>query len=109
MVDKKDDQVRIRKGKKMEKEFNEYLTFHITAKDGSDVEMAVVDEFDFEDEHYVVGAVVKDDTVLEDGLYIYRSVLTEDGFTVEKIKREFDYNRISKAYMEMDESEEGEE
>ena len=37
----------------MENEYNEYATFHITAKDGSDVEMAVVDEFDFEDKHYV--------------------------------------------------------
>ena len=35
----------------MENEFNEYLTFHVTAKDGSDVEMAVVDEFDFENKH----------------------------------------------------------
>ena len=48
----------------MENEYREYATFHITAKDGSDVEMAVVDEFDFEDKHYVVGAVVKDDTIL---------------------------------------------
>ena len=30
----------------MENEYREYATFHITAKDGSDVEMAVVDEFD---------------------------------------------------------------
>ncbi len=90
----------------MEKEFEEYLTFHVTAKDGSDVEMAVMDEFDFEDDHYVVGAVIQDDTILEDGLYIYRSVMTEDGFTVEKIKREFDYNRIAEAYMAMEENEE---
>jgi len=87
----------------MEKEFEEYLTFHITAKDGSDVEMAVMDEFDFEGDHYEVGAVIQDDTILDENLYIYRSVETEDGFTVEKIKREFDYNRIAKAYMEMEE------
>lgn len=87
----------------MENEFNEYLTFHITAKDGSDVEMAVVDEFDFENKHYVVGAVVKDDTIMDDGRYIYESIVNGDDFTVEKIKREFDYNRIAKAYMEMEE------
>ena len=87
----------------MKNEFNEYLTFHITAKDGSDVEMAVVDEFDFENKHYVVSAVVKDDTIMDDGRYIYQSIETEDGFIVEKIKREFDYNRIAKAYMEMEE------
>ena len=33
----------------MENEFQEYVTFHVTARDGSDVELAVVDEFDFED------------------------------------------------------------
>ena len=49
----------------MENQFEEYVTFHITARDGSDVEMAVVDEFDFEKKHYVVGAVVKDDVIDE--------------------------------------------
>lgn len=87
----------------MEKDFNEYITFHVTSKDGADVEIAVVDEFDFENKHYVVGAVVEGDTINEDGLYIYRSVIEGDDFRVEKIAREFDYKRIAKAYMEMDE------
>ena len=86
-------------------EYSEYVTFHVTAKDGSDVELAVVDEFDFENEHYVVGAVIQDDTILDDGRYIYRSVIEGEDFKVEKIKREFDYNRIAKAYMNMDEAE----
>lgn len=81
----------------------EYITFHVTTKDGSDVEMAVMDEFDFEDKHYVVGALIKDDEIVEEGRYIYESVMNGDDFTVEKIKREFDYNRIAKAYMEMEE------
>lgn len=87
----------------MEDVYSEYLTFHVTAKDGSDVEMAVMDEFDFEDEHYVVGAVVKDDTILDDGRYIYRSIIKDDDFTVEKIAGEFDYNRIAEAYLHMEE------
>lgn len=87
----------------MEKDFNEYITFHVTSKDGADVELAVVDEFDFENKHYVVGAVVEDDTINEDGLYIYQSIIEGDDFKVEKIAREFDYKRIAKAYMEMDE------
>ena len=87
----------------MEKDFNEYITFHVTSKDGADVELAVVDEFDFENKHYVVGALVEDDTINEDGLYIYRSVIEGDDFKVEKIAREFEYNRIAKAYMEMEE------
>ena len=64
--------------------------------------MAVMDEFDFEGKHYVVGAVIKDDTILDDGRYIYRSVMDGDNFTVEKIKREFEYNRVAQAYMEME-------
>ena len=87
----------------MEHNFEEFVTFHVTASDGSDVEMAVMDEFDFENEHYVVGAVVKDDTIDEEGRYIYKSVIKGDTFTVEKIKREFDYKRIAEAYMSMDE------
>jgi len=87
----------------MEKDFNEYITFHVTSKDGADVEMAVVDEFDFENKHYVVGALVEGDTINEDGLYIYRSIIEGDDFKVEKIAREFDYKRIAKAYMEMEE------
>jgi len=87
----------------MEKEFDEYITFTITTKDGSEVEMAVMDEFDFEGEHYVVGAVIKDDTIIDDGRYIYRSIIEGDSFSVEKIKREFDYKRIAEAYMAIEE------
>ena len=35
----------------MEKDFDEYVTFTVTDKNGAEVEMAVVDEFDFEDDH----------------------------------------------------------
>lgn len=85
----------------MSTETQEYVTFHITAKDGSDVELAVVDEFDFEHKHYVVGAVVKDDAIDDSGVYIYKARITGDDFTVEKITRAFEYNRICEAYMSM--------
>jgi len=87
----------------MGNEYNEYATFTVTTKNGSEVEMAVVDEFDFEDKHYVVGAVIKDDTILEDGQYIYECIIEGDDFKVEQIKKEFDYNRIANAYMHMEE------
>ena len=86
----------------MENEFQEYVTFHVTARDGSDVELAVVDEFDFEDKHYVVGAVVEDDTINDEARYIYLSVIDGDDFTVEKIEKEFEYNRIAQAYLHME-------
>ena len=87
----------------MEKEFDEYVIFTVTDKNGAEIEMAVVDEFDFEDEHYVVGAVIEEDTIKDDAHYIYRAIIGNEGFTVEKIRREFDYNRIAEAYMEMEE------
>ncbi len=87
----------------MEYEYNDYVTFHVTTKDGSDVEMAVVDEFDFEHKHYIVGAVVKDDILDEEGRYIYRSVINGDEFTVEKIANAVDYQRVAEAYMNMEE------
>ncbi len=89
--------------KTMEKDYGEYITFNVTAKDGSEVELALVDEFDFEGKHYVVGALIKDETIQEDGLYIYRSIIEKDGFRVEKITREFEYKRVAEAYMEMEE------
>ncbi len=82
--------------------YNEYAVFTVTAKDGSEVEMAVVDEFEFEHSHYVVASLIKDDEIQMDGQYIYKSIIKEDGFAVEKITNESEYGRIAKAYMEMD-------
>lgn len=84
-------------------DFKEYATFTVTNKDGEEVELAVVDEFDFKHKHYVVGALIEGDTINEDGLFIYKAKITEDDFTVEKIANKLDYEKISKAYMEMDE------
>ena len=39
-------------------EFNEYITFTITTSEGQEVEMAVVDEFTFENKDYVAAAKV---------------------------------------------------
>jgi len=60
-------------------DYQEYITFHVTAKDGTDVEMAVVDEFDFEDKHYVVGAVIQDDTVFYSNVISYINLLKQNG------------------------------
>ena len=86
----------------MEKDYGEYVTFQVKAKDGTEVEMALMDEFDFEGKHYIVGAVIKDETIQEEGLYIYKCVMEKDGFKAEKITREFEYNRVVEAYMEME-------
>ena len=88
----------------MTAEYNEYVTFAVTTKTGDTVEMAVVDEFDFENKHYVVGALIKDDEIIDEGRYIYKCVMKDgdEEFKVEKIAREFEYNRIAEAYMSME-------
>lgn len=87
----------------MSEEFQEYATFTVTNKDGQKVDMAVVDEFEFEHKNYVVAAVIEGDTINEDGRYIYRAKITGDDFTVEKITNQVDYQKIARAYMEMEE------
>lgn len=84
-----------------EEEVQEYVTFTTTTKDGQEIEMAVVDEFEFERKNYLVSALVENDQVLDDNRFIYRMVLTADGgFNAEKITNPKDYERIAKVYME---------
>lgn len=87
----------------MGNEYQEYVIFNIIAKDGSEVEMAVVDEFDFEEKHYVVGAVVQEDTILDAERYIYLSVENGEDFNVEKIESEEEYGRVAEAYLQIEE------
>ncbi len=81
-------------------EFEEYTVFKTRTKDGSEVEMAVVDEFEFEKKTYVAAALVEGDTINEDGLYIFRAKVENDVFIAEKIHSQVDYQRICDAYME---------
>ena len=87
----------------MENEFQEYVTFCVTTKDGTEVEMAVMDEFDFEDHHYVACALIQNDEIVDDGRYIYEAVMNGEDFIAKKIEKAFDYNRIAQAYLHMEE------
>lgn len=81
---------------------NEYVVFTVNASDGQEVTMAIVDEFDFENKHYIVSARVIDDVISDEGQYIYRAKITGDDFVPEKITNHVDYERIVNAYMEME-------
>lgn len=83
----------------MADEFGEYLTFTSTTKDGKEIELAVVDEFEFEKKTYVVGALVTDDTIDENSLFIFRSIIKGEDFTTEKIDNPEEYQRIAEAYL----------
>ena len=86
----------------MENEFQEYATFVVTTRDGSKAELAVVDEFEFENKQYVVGALIEGDVINDDARYIYEADVKDDELVVKKIAKEFDYNRLANAYLHME-------
>ena len=85
----------------MENNVQEYVTCERTTKDGNSIEMAVVDEFEYKKQHYVAAAVINDDMINEDELYIYRSILSEDDFSAEQITDLKEYEEIANAYLDM--------
>lgn len=89
--------------KTMSEEFKEFNTFIVTDKSGNEVELAVVDEFEYEHKSYVAGALIVDDAVSEDGVYIYRAKIVDEEIIAEKITDMEEYQKVSKAYMEMGE------
>jgi len=80
----------------------EYVIFTVTAQDGTEVEMAVVEEFDFDGKHYAAASRVVGDEISDDGVYIYRTKITGDDFTVEKITDAKEYDAVVKAFTEME-------
>ena len=86
----------------MQEEFKEYITFTTTDKAGNEIEMAVMDEFEFEHKHYVVGALIEENTINEEGLFIFRVREMGEEIKVEKITNQTEYQKIAQAYMEMD-------
>ena len=86
----------------MQEELKEYATFVTTNRDGIEIEMAVIDEFEFEHKNYVVGVLIENETVNEDGLFIFKLKEAGDEIKVEKITSQVDYQKIAQAYMEMD-------
>lgn len=87
----------------MQEEFKEYVTFTTTNKEGNEIEMAVLDEFEFEHKNYVAAALIEDDTINEDGLFIFRVKEAGEEIKVEKITNPVEYQKIAQAYMEMEE------
>lgn len=86
----------------LQEEQEEYVVFSTTNKEGEKIEMAVIDEFEFEGGNYVAAALVEGDTIQGDDLYIYQ-IRFKGGekFEVEKISSSEEYSRIAEAYMEL--------
>lgn len=86
----------------VEEEIKEYVTFTDITGSGREIELAVMDEFEFDKKLYVVGALIEDDRVNDENLFIYRLLLKgEDDYSVEKITDIKEYETVAKAYVEM--------
>lgn len=79
----------------------EYVVFTDTTKDGKVIEMAVVDEFEYEKKEYIVSAVVAGEEIVGDDLFIYRVKPGKD-FAVERITAPGEYEKIAEAYGELE-------
>ena len=90
-------------------EYGEYTVFETETKDGGKVEMAVIDEFEFEGGKYVAAALVEGDTINEDGLYVFRAFNENDEFRAEKIESPEEYERVCNAYLDYSGEEEKDE
>lgn len=80
----------------------EYIIFTTETSAGETVEMAVVDEFEFEGKPYVAASLIDGENITE-GVYLYK-VKDSEEFSVEKLRNKFEYDKVSKAYLEMLES-----
>ena len=86
----------------MQDEVREYVTFTTTNREGKEIELAVVDEFEYEHKPSVVGALIEGDMVNENALFIFQLKSAGEEIVVGKIINSEDYQKIAQAYMEME-------
>ena len=80
-----------------EEELVEYDTFTYELN-GKVMEWAIVEEFPFEEKTYIICQEVLDDTLSDEGLYLFEGVSEGDEITVKNIDSEEEYNRVVDAY-----------
>ncbi len=94
-VEKKQEEVEM--SNEFKEQMEEYTTFVIKLSDGKDHEFAIVEEFDFEEKHYILVSEVKGDEITE-GVYLMRGEDIGEDFHVEEIKDKDEYARAVAAY-----------
>ncbi len=82
-------------------DFQVYDTVMITVSDGSEKEFAIMEEFDFEEKHYIVVSPVENDQV-QGGLYIYKAVISGEEMEVLRIEDAEEFEKVSAYYESME-------
>ena len=78
-------------------DFQVYDTVMITVSSGAEKEFAIMEEFDLEEKHYIVVSPVEDNQVQE-GLYIYRAVVSGEELEVSRIEDAEEFGMVSTYY-----------
>ena len=78
-------------------DFQVYDTVMITVSDGSEKEFASMEDFDLEEKHYIVVSPVEDNQVQE-GLDIYRAVVSGEEIEVSRIEDVEEFEKVSAYY-----------
>lgn len=84
-------------------EYNEYETFFVTAQSGEEVELAVVDRFTFDEKHYIAAARVEGDEILDDGVFVYKSIKRGEDISYERIEDADEYAKVAEYYSTIEE------
>lgn len=84
---------------------SEYVTFTTTTSTGEEVEMAVVEEFEFDKKNYIAASLVNNDEIDADNVFLYRVEMKGDDFKPLKITNKFEYREVCEAYLAMQEEE----
>ena len=79
-------------------ELKTYDTVMIQLSNGQEQEFAIMEEFNYGENHYIVVSQVMEDEIQE-GLYLYRASETEAGLEISRIEDEEEFAQVS-AYFE---------
>lgn len=71
-----------------------YDTVMIPISTGEEKEFAIMNEFDFEEQHYIVVSPVEGDEILDD-CYVYQAVEAEDGLEISQIEDEEEFAKVA--------------
>lgn len=82
-------------------DFQVYDTVMITVSSGAEKEFAIMEEFDFEEKHYIVVSPVENDQV-QGGLYIYKAVISGEEMEVLRIEDAAEFEKVSAYYESME-------
>lgn len=74
-----------------------YDTVMIPVSNGSEQEFAIMEEFDFEEQHYIVVSPVVNEEIQE-GCYLYHAAETEEGLEISRIEDEEEFAKVSEYF-----------